>query len=126
MNGLFIMHLIQAATPSPAPSSEPLSTTLLQDLNIEFVGGLIGVLALAAGLFFTWREKRTSSIAGFRAYEKDLQTQMADDIKTLREHSEKYFMMRMELLSTPGLDADAILRKVDERYRKNNGLPPAG
>lgn len=96
----------------------PIVGGFLSDLNFETVGGFIAILTLVFGLYYTYKEKKNATLNGYRSYEKDLQLQIIEDNRKLRENSEKYLMLRKKVLSQVGIDGEDIIAEIERDYKE--------
>lgn len=96
---------------------KPMVASFVGDLNFETVGGFIAILTLIFGMYYTYKEKKNATLTGYRSYEKDLQLQIIEDNKKLRENSEKYLMLRKKVLSHHDIEGEDIIAEIEREYK---------
>jgi hypothetical protein len=93
------------------------ATQYILGLDAPTITSILTLVGIAAGVIYTYKKERNSSLTGYRTYEKDIQEQMSKDIAKLRAGSEKYAMLRLKILGLQGVDGDAIIKELEQEYR---------
>jgi hypothetical protein len=96
-------------------------TGSLLGLDTATITSIVTLFGIVAAAIYTYRKEKNSSLTGYRTYEKDVQEQMSKDIDKLRERAEKYAMLRLKLLETPGIDGEKLIKEIEQEYKEFGG-----